>query len=204
VRDRHSPAGNLASATELSCYQAMYREAGMSKWQKRSATGANRSPSGKPEAKRLPDRRGAQDQACGTASAQSCRRFRLAHSEIAERIRAFDWASTETGPISDWFNDVQTAATICADIASAQQAEFASALEVHTRRAAAGSLASARSRRSMTPLKATATDRKISQPRAKSPEHARSVRITTAAQTRHGCAGQMLMARAAHLKRGST
>jgi hypothetical protein len=201
---RQSPAGNLASATELSCDQAMYREAGMSKSQKRSATRANRSPSGRPEAKRLPDRRGAQDQARGTASAQSCRRFRLAHSEVAERIRAFDWASTETGPISDWFNDVQTAVTICADIASAQQAEFASALEVHTRRAAAGSLASARSHRSMTPLKATATDRKISQPKAKSPRHARSVCITTDAQTRHGCAGQMLMARAAHLKRGST
>ena len=175
----------------------------MSKSQKRSATRANRSPGGRPEAKRLPDRRGAQDQARGTASAQSCRRFRLAHSEVAERIRAFDWASTETGPISDWFNDVQTAVTICADIASAQQAEFAAALEVHTRRVAAGSLASARSHRSMTP-KATATDRKILQPKAKSPRHARSVRITTAAQTRHGCAGQMLMARAAHLKRGST
>ena len=200
---RQSPAGNLASATELSCDQAMYREAGMSKSQKRSATRANRSPSGRPEAKRLPDRRGAQDQARGTASAQSCRRFRLAHSEVAERIRAFDWASTETGPISDWFNDVQTAVTICADIASAQQAECA-ALEVYTRRAAAGSLASARSHRSMTPLRATATDRKISQPRAKSPMHARSVRITTDAQMRHGCAGQMLMARAAHLKRGST
>ena len=52
----------------------------------------------------------------------------------ARNIRAFDWASTETAPISDWFNDVQTADTICADIASAQQAEFASALEVHTRR----------------------------------------------------------------------
>jgi hypothetical protein len=86
--------------------------------------------------KRLPDRRGAQDQARGPASAQSCRRFRLAHSEVAERIRAFDCASTETGPISDWFNDVQTVVTICADIASAQQAEFAAALEVHTRRAA--------------------------------------------------------------------
>jgi hypothetical protein len=113
-------------------------------------------------------------------------------------------ASTDTAPISDWSNDVQTADTICADIASAQQAEFASALEVHPRRVAAGSLASARSHRSMTLLKASATDRKISQPKAKSPEHARSVRITTAAQTRHGCAGQMLMARAAHLKRGST
>jgi hypothetical protein len=106
--------------------------------------------------------------------------------------------------MSDWSNDVQTADTICADIASAQQAEFASALEVHTRRVAAGSLASARSHRSMTPLKATATDRKISQPKAKSPRHARSVRVTTDAQMRHGCAGQMLMARAAHLKRGST
>ena len=201
---RQSPAGNLASATELSCDQAMYREAGMSKSQKRSATRANRSPSGRPEAKRLPDRRGAQDQARGTASTQSCRRFRLAHSEVAERIRAFDWASTETGPISDWFNDVQTAVAICADIASAQQAEFASALEVHTRRVAAGSLASARSHRSMTPLKATATDRNISQPKAKSPKHARSVRITTDAQMRQGCAGQMLMAPAAHLKRGST
>ena len=201
---RQSPAGNLASATELSCDQAMYREAGMSKSQKRSATRANRSPSGRPEAKRLPDRRGAQDQARGTASAQSCRRVRLAHSEVAERIRAFDWASTETGPISDWSNNVQTAVAICADMASAQQAEFASALEVHTRRVAAGSLASARSHRSMTPLKATVTDRKISQPRAKSPMHARSVRITTDAQMRHGCAGQMLMARAAHLKRGST
>ena len=201
---RQSPAGNLASATELSCDQAMYREAGMSKSQKRSATRANRSPSGRSEAKRLPDRRGAQDQARGPASAQSCRRFRLAHSEVAEHIRAFDWASTDTAPISDLSNDVQTADTICADIASAQQAEFASALEVHTRRVAAGSLASAQSHRSMTPLKATATDRKISQPRAKSPKHARSVRITTVAQTRHGCAGQMLMARAAHLKRGST
>ena len=109
----------------------MYREAGMSNSQKRSATGANRSPSGRPEAKRLPDRRGAQDPARGTASAQSCRRFRLAHSEVAERIRAFDWASTDTGRVSDWSNDVQTAVTICADIASAQQAEFAAALEVH-------------------------------------------------------------------------
>jgi hypothetical protein len=112
----------------------------MSNSQKRPAIRANRSPSGRPEAKRLPDRRGAQDQARGTASAQSCRRFRLAHSEVAERIRAFDCASTETGPISDWFNDVQTAVTICADMASAQQAEFA-ALEVHTRRAAELNLA---------------------------------------------------------------
>jgi hypothetical protein len=160
--------------------------AGMSKSQKRSATRANRSPGGRPEAKRSPDRRGAQDQARATAFAQSCRRFRLAHSEVTERIRAFVWASTETGPISD----VQTAVTICADIASAQQAEFASALEVHARRVAAGSLASARSHRSMTPLRATATDRKISQPKAKSPRHARSVCITTDAQTRHGCAGQ--------------
>jgi hypothetical protein len=47
--------------------------------------------------------------------------FRLAHSEVAERIRDFDWTSTDTGPISDWLNDVQTAVTICADIASAQQ-----------------------------------------------------------------------------------
>ena len=165
----------------------------MSNSQKRSAIRANR-PGGRPEAKRLPDRRAAQDQARGTASAQSCRRFRLAHSEVAERIRAFDWASTDTGPISEWSNDVQTAVTICADIASAQQAEFAAALEVHTRRAA------------MTALKATATRhiRKISPPRAKSLKHARSVRITTDAQMRHGCAGQMLMARAAHLKRGST
>jgi hypothetical protein len=201
---RQSPAGNLASATELSWDEAMYREPDMGNSQKRSAIRANRSPSGRPEAKRLPDRRAAQDQARGTASAQSCRRFRLAHSEVAEHIRAFDWASTDTAPISDWSNDVQTADTICADIASAQQAEFASALEVHTRRVAAGSLASARSHRSMTPLKATATDRKISQPKAKSPRHARSVRITTDAQMRHGCAGQMLMARAAHLKRGST
>jgi hypothetical protein len=175
----------------------------MSNSQKRSAIRANRSPSGHPEVKRLPDRRAAQDQARGTASAQSCRRFRLAHSEVAEHIRAFDWASTDTAPISDLSNDVQTADTICADIASAQQAEFASALEVHTRRVAAGSLASARSHRSMTLLKATATDRNIS-PKAKSPKHARSVRITTDAQMRHGCAGQMLMARAAHLKRGST
>jgi hypothetical protein len=45
--------------------------------------------------------------------------FRLAHSEVAERIRDFDWTSTDTGPISDWLNDVQTAVTICADIASA-------------------------------------------------------------------------------------
>jgi hypothetical protein len=201
---RQSPAGNLASATELSWDEAMYREPDMGNSQKRSAIRANRSPSGRPEAKRLPDRRAAQDQARGTASAQSCRRFRLAHSEVAEHIRAFDWASTDTAHISDLSNDVQTADTICADIGSAQQAEFASALEVHTRRVAAGSLASARSHRSMTPLKATATDRKISQPKARSPRHARSVRITTAAQTRHGCAGQMLMARAAHLKRGST
>jgi hypothetical protein len=78
--------GNLASATELSCDQAMYREPDMSKSQKRSATRANRSPSGRPEVKRLPDRRGAQDQARGPASAPSCRRFRLAHSELAERI----------------------------------------------------------------------------------------------------------------------
>jgi hypothetical protein len=83
--------------------------------------------------------------------------FRLAHSEVAERIRDFDWTSTDTGPISDWLNDVQTAVTICADIASAQQVEFP-ALEVYTRRAAAGSLASARSHRSMTALKATAAD----------------------------------------------
>jgi hypothetical protein len=201
-----SPAGNLASATELSCDEAMYRDPDMGNWQKRSAIRANRSPSGRPEAKRLPDRRAAQDQARGTASAQSCRRFRLAHNEVAERIRAFDWASTDTAPISDWSNDVQTADTICADIASAQQAEFASALEVHTRRVAAGSLANARSHRSMTALKATATGhiRKISPPRAKSLKHARSVRITTDAQMRHGCAGQMLMAPAAHLKRGST
>jgi hypothetical protein len=79
--------GNLASATELSCDQAMYREPDMSKSQKGSATRANRSPSGRPEVKRLPDRRGAQDQARGPASAQSCRRFRLARSEFAERIR---------------------------------------------------------------------------------------------------------------------
>jgi len=177
----------------------------MSNSQKRPAIRANRSPSGRPEAKRLPDRRAAQDQARGTASAPSCRRFRLAHSEVAERIRAFDWASTDSGPISDWSNDVQTAVTVCADMASAQQAEFA-ALEVYTRRAAASSLASARSHRSMTALKATATGhiRKISPPRAKSLKHARSVRITTDAQMRHGCAGQMLMAPAAHLKRGST
>jgi hypothetical protein len=70
--------GNLASATELSCDQAMYREPDMSKSQKRSATRANRSSSGRREVKRLPDRRGA---------AQSCRRFRLARSELAERIR---------------------------------------------------------------------------------------------------------------------
>src|SRR3984893_12113369 len=163
----------------------MYREAGMSNSQKRPASRANRSPSGRPEAKRLPDRRAAQDQARGTASAPSCRRFRLAHSEVAERIRAFDWASTDSGPISDWSNDVQTAVTVCADMASAQQAEFA-ALEVYTRRAAAGSLASARSHRGMTLLKATATDRNISQSKAKSPKHARSVRITTDAQMRHG------------------
>jgi hypothetical protein len=164
----------LRRRPELSWDQAMCREAGMSKSQKRSATRANRSPSGRPELKRLPDRRGAQDQARGTASAQSCRRFRLAHSEVAERIRAFDWASTDTGPISEWSNDVQTAVTICADIASAQQAEFAAALEVHTRRAA------------MTALKATATRhiRKISPPRAKSLKHARSVRITTDALMR--------------------
>jgi hypothetical protein len=56
----------------------------------------------------------------------------------------------------------------------------------------------------MTALKAIATDRNISQPKAKSPKHARSVRITTDAQMRRGCAGQMLMAPAAHLKRGST
>ena len=171
--------------------------------QKRSATRANRSPSGHPEAKRLPDRRGAQNQARGTASAPSCRWFRLAHSEVAERIRAFDRASTDTGPNSDWSNDVQTAVTVCADMASAQQAEFA-ALEVYTRRAAASSLASARSHRSMTALKATATDRNISQSKAKSPKHARSVRITTDAQMRYGCVGQMLIAPAAHLKRGST
>src|SRR3984893_5708823 len=91
----------------------MYREAGMSNSQKRPAIRANRSPSGRPEAKRLPDRRAAQDQARGTASAPSCRRFRLAHSEVAERIRAFDWASTDSGPISDWSNDVQTAVTVC-------------------------------------------------------------------------------------------
>ena len=36
----------------------MYREAGMSKSQRKSATRANRSPSGRPEVKRLPDRRG--------------------------------------------------------------------------------------------------------------------------------------------------
>jgi hypothetical protein len=180
----------------------MYREAGMSNSQKRSATRANRTPSGRQEAKRLPDRRGAQDPARGTACAQSSRRFRFAHSEVAECIRAFDWASTETGPVSDLSEDVQTAVTICADIASAQQAEFAAALEVHTRRAAVGSLASARSHRSMTARKATATDhmRKISPPRAKSLKHARSVRITIAAQVRHGCAGQsagqMFMARA--------
>jgi hypothetical protein len=170
----------------------MYREPGMSNSHKKSATRANRSPSGRPAAKHLPDRRGAPDQASGTASAQSCRRFRLAHGEVAERVRAFDWASTDTGPISDWSNDVQTAVTICADIASAQQAEFAAAvLSSHL---------------SMTALKAIATDhmRKISPPRAKSLKHARSVRITTDAQMRHGCAGQMLMARAAHLKRGST
>jgi hypothetical protein len=88
-------------------------------------------------------------------------------------------------------------------MASAQQAEFA-ALEVYTRRAAASSLASARSHRSMTALKATATDRNISQSKAKSPKHARSVRITTDAQMRYGCVGQMLIAPAAHLKRGST
>jgi hypothetical protein len=175
----------------------------MSNSQKRSAIRANRSPSGRPEAKRLPERRAAQDQARGTASAQSCRRFRLAHSEVAEHIRALDWASTDSGPISDWSNDVQTAVTVCADMASAQQTEFA-ALEVYTRRAAAGSLASARSHRSMTPLKATTTDRNISQSKAKSPKHARSVRITTDAQMRYGCAGQMLIAPAAHLKRGST
>jgi hypothetical protein len=79
--------GNLASATELSSDQAMYREPDMSNSQKRSATRANRSPSGRPEVKRLPDRRGAQDQARGPASAPSCRRFRLAHRELAERIR---------------------------------------------------------------------------------------------------------------------
>src|SRR5438105_10487052 len=169
----------------------MYREPGMSKSQKRSATRANRSPSGRPEAKRLPDRRGPQDQARGTASVQSCRRFRLAHSEVAERIRAFDWASTDTGRVSDWSNDVQTASTE-PDLGKA--------------RAAAGSLASARSHLSMTALKATTTDhiRKISPPKAKSPKHARSVRITTDAQMRHGCAGQMLVARAVHPNRGST
>jgi hypothetical protein len=88
----------------------MYREAGMSESQKTSATRANRSHSGRPETKRLPERRGAQDQALG----------------------------------------------------------------------------------------------KISPPRAKSLKHARSVRITADAQMRHGCTGQMLMVRAAHLKRGST
>ena len=154
---------------------------GHEQFAKEISISANRSPSGRPEAKRLPDRRAAQDQARGTASAPSCRRFRLAHSEVAERIRAFDWASTDSGPISDWSNDVQTAVTVCADMASAQQAEFA-ALEVYTRRAAAGSLASARSHRSMTALKATATDRNISRSKAKSPKHARSVRITTDAQ----------------------
>src|SRR3984893_10050915 len=95
--------------------------------------------------------------------------------------------------------------SLFADMASAQQAEFA-ALEVSTRRAAAGSLASARSHRSMTALKATATGhiRKISPPRAKSLKHARSVRITHDAQRRHGGAVQILTAPAAHLKRGST
>jgi hypothetical protein len=164
----------------------------MSKSQKRSATRANRSPSGRPEAKRLPDKRRSRSSA-RYGLCPIMRPFRLAHSEVAERIRAFDWVSTDMGPISDWSNDVQTAVTICADIASAQQAEFAAALEAHTRRAA------------MTALKATATRhiRKISPPRAKCLKHARSVRITTDAQMRHGCAGQMLMARAAHLKRGS-
>jgi hypothetical protein len=184
----------------------MYREAGMSNSQKRSATRANRTPSGRPEAKRLPDRRGAQDPARGTACAQSSRRFRFAHSEVAECIRAFDWASTETGPVSDLSEDVQTAVTICADIASAQQAEFAAALEVHTRRAAVGSLASARSHRSMTAAQGDC-DRPYAQdlttkskiPKARS-ERAHYNRCAGAPRLRranvHGCA--------AHLKRGST
>jgi len=108
----------------------------MRKSQKRSATQANRSAGGRSQAKRSPDRRGAQDQARGTAPAQSRRPFRLAQSELGERIRAFDWASTDTGPISDWSNGLRTAVTICADMASAQQAEFAVTLEVHARRAA--------------------------------------------------------------------
>ncbi len=102
--NRHSLARNLSSATELPCDQAMCREAGMSKSQKRSATRANRSPGRRPEARLLPDRRGSQDQARG---AESCRRFRLAHSELAARIRAFDWASTDTGLVSEWTDDVQ-------------------------------------------------------------------------------------------------
>src|SRR5215472_1699011 len=103
---------------------------------KRSATPANRSASARAEAKRPPDRYGAQDQARGADPAQSRRPFRLAQSELAGRIRTFDWASTDTGPISDWSNGVRTAVAICADMASAQQAEFAAALEVHARRTA--------------------------------------------------------------------
>jgi hypothetical protein len=163
----------------------MYREPGMRNSQKRSATRANRSPSGHPEAKRLPDRRGAQNQARGTASAPSCRWFRLAHSEVAERIRAFDRASTDTGPNSDWSNDVQTAVTICADTASAQQARAAPQHD-----GAQGDCDGPHPQDLTT--------------KSKIPKYARSVRITTDAQMRHGCAGQMLMARAAHLNRGST
>src|SRR6516164_8705324 len=98
---------------------------------KRSATQANRSASARSEAKRSPDSFGAQDQARGAVPAQSRRPFRLAQSELAGRICAFDWASTDTGPISDWSNGVRTAVAICADMASAQHAEFAAALEVH-------------------------------------------------------------------------
>jgi PAS domain S-box-containing protein len=106
----------------------MYGAPDMTTSQKKSATRAGRPLVRRSNVKHSTDKRSIQNQNPSQAFAQpQQQRFLIGGSEMVERIRAFDWASTGLGPISNWSERVRTAVAICADIASVQQKRLVAA-----------------------------------------------------------------------------
>jgi PAS domain S-box-containing protein len=107
------------------------------KSQKRSPIQTGRHPDGRPDAELSSDSRssGPDPKARSPPPSRPHRQgLPLGDGEIAERIRAFDWASSGLGPISNWSQPVRRAVAICVNIVSAQQEKLIAARRAQRQR----------------------------------------------------------------------
>src|SRR5580704_18925318 len=100
------------------------------KSQKGSPIRAGRHPNGRPDAELSSDSpsSGPHPKARSPPPSRPHRqRLPLGDGEIAERIRAFNWASSGLGPISNWSQPVRRAVALCVNIVSARQEKLIAA-----------------------------------------------------------------------------